>query len=180
MKTHTYTLLLLLLPTIAKPLGSATKVWYPENLIENTTTPTKLPHYPVSQPLPAKPHAFKKPTLKVSKFWHAKLNKELPPHLEQLETQLRKTYPNATLVISSGYRSKRYNNHLGRKLGFVHNGGRVARNSAHTHGKAVDLYATYIQNGKRMVISHQTVAKHAKKIFRKTLVYNDHVHVEVQ
>jgi len=167
--------MLLLFSAIANPLGSAIKVWHPERLIEQNTPTT-------NQPIPTPPQApqIKQPTVKTSKFWHAKLNPNLPPKLERLETQLRQTYTNANITISSGYRSKRYNAQLGRRLGFTHNGGRVARNSAHTQGKAADLYAYQMQNGEKYIIPHKIVAQHAKEIFQKILVYNDHIHVEIQ
>ena len=183
MKTFTCTWILLLFSAILNPLGSATKVWHPEKLIpQSQTTPNIQPTPKTYAPNPTqhRPTRITQPVLKVSKFWHAKLSEKLPPKLEQLETQLRQTYPNAHITISSGYRSKRYNDKLGRRLGFTHSGGRVAKNSAHTRGKAVDLYAYQKKNGKKYVIPHQVVAKHAKKIFNKTIVYNDHVHVEIR
>lgn len=180
MKTLTYTFLLLLLSAVANPLGSATKVWHPEKLIQlPPPPPIKTPQKQLLKPI-HNPTTITQPILEISKFWHPKLNTKLPPKLEQLEKQLGGKYKNVRITISSGYRSKRHNARLGRRLGFTHAGGRVAKNSAHTRGKAVDLYATYPNKGKQIVIPHQTVAKYAKGIFKKTIVYNDHVHVEVQ
>ena len=162
MKTLTYTFLFLLFSAVANPLGSATKFWHPEKRIQNPVTKVQIPlNTPKAQPTKPtnNPTSMTQPIPAISKFWHPKLNAQLPPKLEQLKKRLGEKYKNAHITISSGYRSKRHNARLGRKLGFTHAGGRVAKNSAHTRGKAVDLYATYPNNGKLIIIPHQTVAQ---------------------
>ena len=153
MKTLWWTFLLTFLPMVAKPLGSASLAWI-----------TRRP-IPEIQP--------------VSRFWHPKLNDDIPSKLDHLEKQLGQKYKNAHIVVTSGYRSRRHNMRLGRRLGFTHSGGRVALNSAHIKGKAVDFYVRYSKQGKTRVLSHKIVGQYARSIFDKTLVYNDHVHIEV-
>ena len=151
MKTLRWTFLFIFLPMVAKSLGSASLAWITQ------------------RPLPEIHPA--------SRFWHSKLNESIPSKLDRLESQLRRKYKNAHIVVTSGYRSRRHNMRLGRRLGFTHSGGRVAINSAHIKGKAVDFYVQYVKQGKKRVLSHKIVGQYARPIFDKTLVYNDHIEV---
>jgi len=103
---------------------------------------------------------------------------KIDPLLVSTLEELRSTLGGISIIITSGYRSKSDNEALAERLGWIEDGGLVAKDSQHLYGKAADIVCYDFDL--RQYLAPTLVATHAAKLFSFVKAYEAHTHVDVR